>query len=148
VLKIVTTPLPASRIQYVHLQLNLWAMNPPQIGPAAGLTDCTTNTIAIANERRSMGYKSATTAGARIITADPAVPARKRRMMRPGIFCTKLHPNKKALKTQPDTTMTGHRPNISLSGPRNKGPKQYPSRNMVIINEPTASEDVCRSLSV
>lgn len=87
-------------------------------------------------------------AGAIVITAEPPVPARNRMMIRPGMFCAKLHPKRKALKNQQEPTMTGHRPNISLMGARKRGPNEYPRRKMVIMKLPTASDGSCKSRSV
>jgi len=83
-----------------------------------------------------------------VITADPPVPARNRMMIKPGIFCAKLHPNRNKLNIQHEITITGHLPNISLDGARNRGPNEYPSKKMVIMKEPTAWEGSWRSRRV
>lgn len=82
-----------------------------------------TKNVPIARLLRSTGYKSATIAGAIAMTAISPVPARNLITVKAGIDDVKLQPSRDALKNQQDLTMTGYRPNISLRGARNRGPR-------------------------
>lgn len=68
----------------------------------------------MANDLRSIGYKSATMAGAIAIAADPPIPARNLITIRPIMLCAKPHPIRKATKNQDERVTTMYRPYISL----------------------------------
>lgn len=128
--------------------------NLEQIRSASNLT----STMPMAKDLRSMGYKSATMAGAIAIAADPPIPARNLMMIRPVMFCAKPHPIRKETKNQDERVTTMYLPYISLSGlmnarlkcsmetpylkgARNSGPNAQPRRYIVIIREPIDCDD-------
>jgi hypothetical protein len=110
-------------------------MKPPQSGPSTGPNRGPAEKKAIANPRCSFSNRSATTPPPIVKQAEPPMPVTSRKTISADMLGARAQPTWKSTKIEVAMFRINLRPNISLSGEKNKGPTYESSDNVKVCGQ-------------